>query len=56
MMGHSGNALGSGSAGLGDFVGPVGPGLVSLFCLGLLLFPEKAPLAFSNFCDRKMEG
>lgn len=56
MMGHSGNALGSGSAGLGDFVGPAGPGLISLFCFGLPLFPGKTPLAFSNYCDRKMRG
>lgn len=26
---------------LGDFVGPAGPGLISLFCLGLPLFPGK---------------
>lgn len=56
MMGHSGNALDSGSAGLGDFVGPVGPGLISLFCLGQPLFPGKALLAFSNYCGRKMKG
>lgn len=40
----------------GRFMGPAGPGLFSLFCLGLPLFPGKAPLAFSNYCDRKMKG